>query len=262
MSANPQVVAHAREVARKYGIDEATLLRAFGHEALNVFDPSQPDRGGDHGSSFGPAQLHYGGMSKVEPRAGLGDEFTKQTGLDARDPSTWREQLDFAAKWASQHGWGDWMGAAAEGITGMMGIGGRAGRGGGQYDLKSTRRHVGGAGSKPGYFTTDESSGGDVAASPPSADGTPPPLPDATKPKTWNEKVADSLKGFGDAFANIPGYKPLNMPGAEWMGGGGAAMPSVYRSQLMPTSVGGGMGGGGDMRQLLAMLMQGGGGRV
>lgn len=57
------------------------------------------------------------------PNPGLGDEFTKATGLHASDPSTWKQQIDFSLDWARKHGWSPWMGAKAEGITGMMGIG-------------------------------------------------------------------------------------------------------------------------------------------
>ena len=67
--------------------------------------------------------MHYGGISKVEPNAGLGDDFTRKTGLDARNPSTWRQQIDFALDRVVSHGWGDWKGAAAEGNTGKMGVG-------------------------------------------------------------------------------------------------------------------------------------------
>lgn len=120
---NPEVAEYIRQASIARGIDPNYSLRVAGHEGLNVFDPSQPDRGGDEGSSFGPFQLHYSGMSKSMPNAGLGDEFTKATGLHASDPSTWKHQVDFALDWARKHGWGPWMGAKAEGITGMMGIG-------------------------------------------------------------------------------------------------------------------------------------------
>lgn len=63
---------------------------------------------GDHGTSFGPFQLHYGG--------GLGDVFTQQTKLNARDPRTWRQQVDFALKSATEGGWGPFHGAARKGI--------------------------------------------------------------------------------------------------------------------------------------------------
>ncbi|WP_245317560.1 hypothetical protein [Rhizobium sp. N122] len=119
----PEVSGYIRQAAIDRGIDPNIALRVAGHEGMNVFDPSKPDNGGDEGSSFGPFQLHYAGMSKSMPNSGLGNEFTNATGLHARDPSTWKQQVDFALDWARKHGWGPWMGAKAEGITGMMGIG-------------------------------------------------------------------------------------------------------------------------------------------
>ncbi|WP_244597477.1 hypothetical protein [Rhizobium hidalgonense] len=119
----PEVSDYIRQAAISRGIDPNIALRVAGHEGLNVFDPSKPDNGGDEGSSFGPFQLHYAGMSKSMPNSGLGNEFTDATGLHARDPSTWKQQVDFALDWARKHGWGPWMGAKAEGITGKMGIG-------------------------------------------------------------------------------------------------------------------------------------------
>lgn len=89
---------------------------------MNVFDPSQPDHGGDGGSSFGPFQLHYGGINPAMPHAGMGDDFTKATGLDARDPSTWQKQVDFSLDHAKKHGWGNWMGAKAAGVAPWDGI--------------------------------------------------------------------------------------------------------------------------------------------
>lgn len=122
MPANPEIAAYIRDAAIKRGIDPAVALKVAGAEALNVFDPSQPDRGGDEGSSFGPFQLHYKGFSKSMPNPGLGDEFTAKTGLHARDPSTWRQQVDFALDTAKQDGWRQWMGAANTGIPRWAGI--------------------------------------------------------------------------------------------------------------------------------------------
>lgn len=69
------------------------------------------DYTGDQGSSFGPYQLHYG---RVAPGGnavgGLGDTFTKKTGLNARDPKTWRDQVDFSLDQARAGGWGPWHG--------------------------------------------------------------------------------------------------------------------------------------------------------
>jgi hypothetical protein len=124
MSANPEIERYIYDGAVKRGIDPAVALEVARREALNVFDPSKPDYGGDDRSSFGVYQLHYGGLSSRMPNPGLGDEFTRKTGLDARDPSTWRQQVDFALDHAKANGWDAWMGAKAAGITGKMGIGG------------------------------------------------------------------------------------------------------------------------------------------
>jgi hypothetical protein len=124
MPANPAVVAYIRDAATRRGIDPEVALRVAGAEALNVFDPNKPDLGGDDHSSFGMFQLHYGGLSRKMPNPGLGDEFTRATGLDARDPSTWRQQVDFSLDWAKRHGWGSWMGAKAAGVSDFAGISG------------------------------------------------------------------------------------------------------------------------------------------
>ena len=78
---------------------------------------------GDHGSSFGPFQLHYGGLaSDGNAVAGLGEAFTKETGLRASDPSTWRQQIDWSLEHARRSGWTPWHGAAAAGIGPHQGL--------------------------------------------------------------------------------------------------------------------------------------------
>lgn len=83
---------------------------------------------GDRGSSFGPYQLHYGGVAGGGMAvSGLGDDFTKKTGLDARDETTWRKQVDFSLDRAGKVGWGEWHGWRG---AQFAGIGGRSGGGG------------------------------------------------------------------------------------------------------------------------------------
>lgn len=106
-----------REAAVKYGIDPSVAMRVAGSEGLNSYV-------GDSGSSFGPFQLHYGGMaSGGNAVSGLGDEFTAQTGLHASDPNTVPQQIDFALKHASQNGWGAWHGWKGDPRAGMAGGG-------------------------------------------------------------------------------------------------------------------------------------------
>jgi len=113
---------YIRQAALSRGMSPDITARLAAREGLNGFDPSRPDHGGDGGSSFGPFQLHYGGINPAMPHAGLGDEFTRQTGLDAHDPATWQKQVDFSLDYAKNHGWGSWMGAKAAGIGPWDGI--------------------------------------------------------------------------------------------------------------------------------------------
>jgi murein DD-endopeptidase MepM/ murein hydrolase activator NlpD len=64
---------------------------------------------GDHGSSFGPFQLHIGGIAAGgNAGKGLGDVFKSRTGLDPRNiAQTWQQQVDFSLDWISKHGWDD-----------------------------------------------------------------------------------------------------------------------------------------------------------
>jgi hypothetical protein len=107
---------------------------------------------GDGGSSFGPFQLHYGGVNKDMPHPGLGDEFTKQTGLDARDPKTVPDQIKFVADYTAKHGWNDWSTKSqADKITG----------GGGTYQTGYLQqRDLPSSGAMPVSGTTEGYGGG------------------------------------------------------------------------------------------------------
>lgn len=97
--------AYIRKAAAARGIDPDQAVRVARSEGLGGA------YAGDRGSSFGDFQLHYGGMAGGGMAVGgLGDEFTKKTGLDAKDPSTWRQQADFALDQARKQGWGAWHG--------------------------------------------------------------------------------------------------------------------------------------------------------
>lgn len=105
-----------RATATRLGVDPVTALRVAQSEGLNSYV-------GDQGSSFGPFQLHYGGIAPgANSVPGLGDEFTRQTGLDARDPGTITAQVEFALRKAIQNGWGAFHGAARAGIGNREGL--------------------------------------------------------------------------------------------------------------------------------------------
>ncbi|ACK51692.1 hypothetical protein Msil_2773 [Methylocella silvestris BL2] len=112
--------AYIRQAAQQRGIDPDTAVRVARSEGLGASAYA-----GDDNSSFGPFQLHYGGVAPGgNATPGMGDEFTKATGLDARNPSTWKAQTDFALDNAAKKGWGAWHGARAAGIADNQGIGG------------------------------------------------------------------------------------------------------------------------------------------
>lgn len=203
MAAHPEVLAYLIDGAKRRGIDPAVVVKAFGHEGLNVFDPNQPDRGGDEGSSFGPFQLHYAGISKNMPNAGMGDDFTRKTGLNARDPSTWRAQTDYVLDYLANGGtWKPWMGAAAEGITGRTGL-----PGGGTMHAPSVSSpqaaiDAAGPGQKPQTGTSMPEPGTPGGAfGPQNPPGWAGPssetmVADAKKEKSWREKLGDAIGGF------------------------------------------------------------------
>lgn len=109
-------VDYIRRAAVERGIDPEIAVKVAASEGLN-------GAVGDEGSSFGPYQLHYGGVAPGGNRVGgLGDEFTRSTGLNARDPNTWREQVNFALDQAKKGGWEPFHGAAKSGIGTWAGI--------------------------------------------------------------------------------------------------------------------------------------------
>lgn len=76
-------------IVRLGGYQTRALLGIYRTEGLSCYV-------GDHGTSFGPFQLHYGG--------GLGDTFTRQTGLHARNQNTVPAQIIFMRRWGAAHG--------------------------------------------------------------------------------------------------------------------------------------------------------------
>ena len=111
---DPTTIGLIRQAAVARGIDPDQAVQVAQSEGGNNYI-------GDNGSSFGPFQLHYGGMaSGGNAISGLGDTFTAQTGLHASDPTTIPAQINFALDQASQNGWGafhGWKGAPYAGIS-------------------------------------------------------------------------------------------------------------------------------------------------
>jgi len=106
--------AYIVESAKRQGIDPKIALAVARSEGLGG------PYAGDRGSSFGPFQLHMGGLAGGGMAGGgLGDTFRKQTGLDPRDPTTWRAQVDWSLGWAKTHGWNAWHGWHGPALAGI-----------------------------------------------------------------------------------------------------------------------------------------------
>lgn len=111
--------------ALRHKVDPRIALRVAGGEGglNNPFrhgegpaPRSQDPALGHVENSYGPFQLYVSGRG-----AGLGDR-AMAAGID---PSkNWQGGVDYALDEASRKGWGQWYGAKAAGITGMMGING------------------------------------------------------------------------------------------------------------------------------------------
>jgi hypothetical protein len=235
MPANREVEAYIYQAALARGIDPKTALAVSRSEALNVFDPSKPDRGGDLGSSFGPFQLHYGGMTPSMPNPGLGDAFTAKYGVHASDPSTWRQQVDFALDTAKQDGWRQWMGAKNTGIPRWAGIK-TAGVTGEEKAMapetqtdpnwrpaRPGQTQSGGAGplyppNDPNWRPTrpgqQQSSVLTTPLTPPqiAAPYTAPPLPAAPAKKDWRENARDMLAKAVSGMAGTAGTAKARTP--------------------------------------------------
>ena len=115
--ADNDLINYIGQAATARGIDPVIALKVAQSEGLNSYV-------GDSGSSFGPFQLHYGGIAGGGNSVpGLGDDFTAATGKHASDPSTVKDQIDFALDHVAKNGWGDFHGAATLGIKSRQGIG-------------------------------------------------------------------------------------------------------------------------------------------
>src|SRR5437660_2167470 len=70
---------------------------------------------------IGPFQLHYASNIPGFRARGLGDDFTRDTHLDARKMENWKAAVDYALDHAKKvHSWRDWHGfdrhPASEGL--------------------------------------------------------------------------------------------------------------------------------------------------
>lgn len=111
-----EVESYIRSVATQMGIDPEIAVRVAKHEGLapGVWQSNLKRPDGSRERSYGPFQLFEGG--------GLGNKFKSVYGVSAADPSTWKQQVEFALSEAKKGGWSPWYGSKAAGIGPFEGI--------------------------------------------------------------------------------------------------------------------------------------------
>jgi hypothetical protein len=109
-----EVAQFIAEEAPKHGIDPQVATAMFQGES--GLDPTQV---GDNKTSFGVTQLHY------DPKgAALGNEFTADTGLDAKDPRNTQAAIIYSLEAARKYGWTPWANTQKKlGFDTFQGIG-------------------------------------------------------------------------------------------------------------------------------------------
>jgi len=121
-----QIADYITKVAMQLGIDPIAALKVAQHEG----GTDEPAKRGTFatGSSWWPFQLHYGGAGYeyLGTQAGMGNDFTRQTGWSPGDPAAWKDSIDFALKHAAKYGWGAWYGRVPAGVGAWEGIPGHA----------------------------------------------------------------------------------------------------------------------------------------
>jgi hypothetical protein len=80
-----------------------------------------------------PSEQSYSAFQLNMARGAVGDQMLRQTGIDPSLPENEKAAIAYALRHVRQHGWGAWMGARGQGITGHAGVG----PGGYQPDYKS-----------------------------------------------------------------------------------------------------------------------------
>lgn len=112
-----EIEDYIRKAAVARSIDPNIAVRVAASEGLHAYQYSPTGQSFVPGEqSFGPFQLNYAKNGRS-----LGDQFTRSTGLDARDSSTWKQQVDFALDKATKTGWKDWYGWKGPAFAGIGG---------------------------------------------------------------------------------------------------------------------------------------------
>lgn len=108
--------AFIRSEFTKNGHNPDIAMRVAKSEGFNNFKGDYDATGKP--TSFGAFQLHYPGIGR-NTADGLGTQFTKETGLDARDPANERAAIAWVARNVGKTGWGPWHGWKGDSRAGL-----------------------------------------------------------------------------------------------------------------------------------------------
>lgn len=112
-------VAFIREEAKRQGQNPDVWVKLAASEGLNQYKGDLDATGKP--TSFGALQLHYPGVGR-NTADGLGSRFTKETGLDARNPETEAAQIAWSMRYARSHGLRDWHGWKGGAFANLEGV--------------------------------------------------------------------------------------------------------------------------------------------
>lgn len=223
------VTAMIRQAAANENIDPNVFLRVAKSEGgLSGFVQSSVMKNGIREPSWGPMQLLKGGPGTGFP-LGMGNQMMRETGLDPANPANMQAGINFAAKQASQHGWGQWYGAKAAGIGKWEGIG----KGSGVAEVEKYSAALTKSGdvvTKFGTTTATATNGvGSLGAS--SAQATAG-LADAAKGLSgFGQALQGFMGGTGGAGASSGWFQGLS----SMFGGSGGAIQSMLSISPMAT---------------------------
>jgi hypothetical protein len=127
-----EIQQYIMQAARQRGIDPNVALRVAQHEGTNPatgqFDSPAQQGTFNTGRSWWPFQLHYGGVGTPYEQygtvAGMGNDFTAQTGWQPGDPRAWKDATDFALDQAvsNPRGWALWYGSIPAKVAARQGL--------------------------------------------------------------------------------------------------------------------------------------------
>ena len=127
-----EIEAYIRQAAAARGIDPEVALRVAFHEGGR--DPKRPELPAfvdpaiearfNTGRSWWPFQLHYGGRGYEQygDTAGIGNDFTRDTGWKPGDPRAWQAATDYALEEVLRTGWQKFYGRGPANVGVWQGV--------------------------------------------------------------------------------------------------------------------------------------------